>query len=141
MSDRGVLVSVPIANDLVPDGQRWQADALARSAGDRGPVFRIPAGFFLGPGGPDGTGRIGPIPTYTQTLLEDVAKTGYAPPITDAERARVRADLKYWGAEAVVLADDVQGAHWETHQPALLEVMKRLLGEPQRVDDVWLWQL
>ncbi|MEV0271877.1 DUF2079 domain-containing protein [Hamadaea sp. NPDC050747] len=141
VSDHGVLVSVPIANDLVPDGQRWQADALARSAGDRGPVFRIPAGFFLGPGGPDGTGRIGPIPTYTQTLLEDVAKTGYAPPITDAERARFRADLKYWGAEAVVLADDVQGAHWETHQPALLEVMKRLLGEPQRVDDVWLWQL
>jgi hypothetical protein len=39
----------------------------------------------------------------------------------------------------VVLADDVQGAHWETHQPALLELMTDLLGPPQRVDDVWVW--
>jgi hypothetical protein len=139
--DGGVLVPVPIPNDLVPDGQRWQADALARSAADGGPVFRIPAGFFLGPGGPNGTGRIGPDPRFTQTLLEDVAKTGYAPPITDSERSRVREDLAYWGADAVVLADDVQGAHWEPHQAALLTVMTRLLGEPQRVDDVWLWQV
>nr|WP_245601581.1 DUF2079 domain-containing protein [Hamadaea tsunoensis] len=131
----GVLVPVPIPNDLVPDGQRWQAEALASG----GPSFKLPAGFFLGPGGPNGTGRIGPVPRPTQTLLEDVTKTGYVPPITDAERAYVRDDLKYWGAQAVVLADGVQGAHWETHPAALLEVMKQLLGEPQRVDDVWVW--
>jgi hypothetical protein len=133
----GVLVPVPIANDLVPDGQRWQAEVFSQPGS---PAFKIPAGFFLGPGGPDGTGRIGPIPRYTQTLLEDTAKTGYVPPITNAERNRVRDDLKYWGASAVVLADDVQGAHWETHQPALLELMTDLLGPPQRVDDVWIWQ-
>lgn len=135
--DGGVLVPVPIPNDLVPDGQRWQAAVFAQPGR---PAFKIPAGFFLGPGGPDGTGRIGPIPTYTQTLLEDAAKTGYVPPITDAERARVRDDLKHWGASAVVLADDVQGAHWQTHQPALLDLMTKLLGPPQRVDDVWVWR-
>lgn len=134
--DGGVLMPVPIPNDLVPDGQRWQAAVLAKPSG---PAFKIPAGFFLGPGGPNGTGRIGPIPRYTQTLLEDVAKTGYAPPITDAERARVREDLNYWGATTMVLADDVQGAHWETHQPALKDVMTKLFGEPTRVDDVWIW--
>jgi hypothetical protein len=138
VSAGGVLVPVPIPNDLVPDGQRWQADVFSRPGG---PAFKIPAGFFLGPGGPEGTGRIGPIPRFTQTLLEDVAKTGYAPPITDSERARVRDDLRYWGGQAVVLADDVQGAHWQTHQPALLEVMTDLLGPPERVDDVWLWRL
>ncbi|NUT33674.1 MAG: DUF2079 domain-containing protein [Hamadaea sp.] len=141
VADGGVIASVPIANDLVPDGQRWQADALARAAGDGGAVFRIPAGFFLGPGGPDGTGRIGPKPRLTQTLLEDVAKTGYVPPITDSERQRVREDLRYWGASIVVLGDDVQGAHWETHQAALLELMTDLLGPPERVDDVWLWKV
>jgi len=136
--DGGVLVPVPIPNDLVPDGQRWQAEVFAQPGG---PAFTIPAGFFLGPGGPDGTGRIGPIPRYTQTLLEDVAKTGYVPPVTDSERARVRADLEYWGGSAIVLADDVQGAHWETHQPALLDVMTKLLGPPERVADVWLWRV
>jgi hypothetical protein len=141
VTDGGVLAPVPLPNDLVPDGQRWQADALARAAGHGGPVFRLPAGFFLGPGGPDGTGRIGPIPQLTQTMLEDVAKTGYVPPITDSERARVREDLRYWKAQAVVLADDVQGAHWIAHQPALLQAMTELLGPPERVDDVWLWRV
>jgi hypothetical protein len=132
----GVLVPVPIPNDLVPDGQRWQAEVFSQPLS---PAFKIPAGFFLGPGGPDGTGRIGPIPRYTQTLLESVARTGHVPRIGRAERDKVNADLKYWGASAVVLADDVQGAHWATHQPALLDVMTKLLGPPQRVDDVWFW--
>jgi len=48
------LVPVPPPSDLLPDGQRWQT---ATHFG-----FAIPAGFFLGPGGPGGTSRIGPIP-------------------------------------------------------------------------------
>ena len=104
VSDGGVLVPVPIPNDLVPDGQRWQAEVFSQTDG---PAFKIPAGFFLGPGGPDGTGRIGPVPRYTQTA-RSVAKTGYAPPITDSERSSVRDDLAYWGAKAIVLADSVR---------------------------------
>ncbi|MBV1854904.1 DUF2079 domain-containing protein [Catellatospora sp. NEAU-YM18] len=141
VADGGTVVPVPITNDLVPDGQRWQAAALADAAGGGKGVFRLPAGFFLGPGGPNGTGRIGPIPRPTQTLLEEVAKTGTVPPIGDTERAALREDLRYWQGSIVVLADDVHGAHWPTYQPALLQTMTALLGAPERVDDVWLWRV
>ncbi|MDI1465545.1 DUF2079 domain-containing protein [Catellatospora sp. KI3] len=140
VADGGTVVPVPITNDLLPDGQRWQAAALADAAGAGEGVFRLPAGFFLGPGGPNGTGRIGPIPRPTQTLLEEVAKTGTVPPIGEAERAALREDLRYWHGSIVVLADDVHGAHWPTYQPALLQTMTALLGAPERVDDVWLWR-
>ncbi len=135
--DDGVLAPVPISNDLLPDGQRWQANVMAQGDG----VFRIPAGFFLGPGGPNGTGRIGPIPRPTQNLLEVAAKTGVVPPIGDVERQNARADLAFWGAKIVVLADTVSGAHWTPHQKALLDTMTQLLGQPERVDDVWLWKV
>lgn len=133
----GVIAPVPLPNDLVPDGQRWQALALAQG----GPVFRLPAGFFLGPGGPDGAGRIGPIPRPTQSLLEGVARTGVVPPISAQQREEARADLRYWGAEIVVLADSVSGAHWDPDQPALLRATTELLGPPERIDDVWVWRV
>ena len=131
------VVPVPLPSDLLPDGQRWQAAALARRDG----VFGIPAGFFLGPGGPDRKGRIGPVPRPTALLLHEVARTGVVPAITDADRARAREDLAYWHADVVVLADDVFGAKWPTYPDALLRVTTDLLGPPERVDDVWLWRV
>jgi hypothetical protein len=136
VSDGGVLAAVPPTSDVLPDGQRWQTYALAHRQGD----FRIPAGFFLGPGGPDGKGRIGPVPRPSADLLFEVARTGVVPPITEADRAAARADLRYWGAEAVVLADRVHGAKFPAHPEALLRATTELLGPPQRVEDVWLWR-
>jgi hypothetical protein len=131
----GVLAPVPPTSDLLPDGQRWQAYALAAGQGE----FAIPAGFFLGPGGPDGRGRIGPVPRPTAALLADVAKTGRVPVITETDRAAAREDLRYWRAEAVVLPDEVHGAKWPVHVDAVLAATTALLGPPRRVDDVWLW--
>jgi hypothetical protein len=133
----GTVVPVPLPSDLLPDGQRWQAAALAR----RGPVFAIPAGFFLGPGGPDGRGRIGPVPRPTDQLLFDAAKTGVVPPITAADRAQATADLAYWRASVVVLADHVDGAKWTVHYDALKATATALFGPPERVSDVWLWRV
>jgi hypothetical protein len=101
----------------------------------------MPSGFFLGPGGPNGTGRIGPVPRPTAELLEQVGKTGLVPPIGPADQARAREDLAYWQADLVVLADSVHGAHWPVDQAALRTAMVALLGEPERVDDVWLWRV
>jgi hypothetical protein len=131
-----VIVPIPLPNDLVPDGQRWQAAILAK-----GDNFRIPSGFFLGPGGPNGTGRIGPTPRPTADLLEKVARTGVIPPIGDAERAAFAEDLRYWDAKLIVLDDIVHGAHWTPNQPALLDTMTQLLGPPERANDVWIWRV
>jgi hypothetical protein len=135
VSDGGVLAPVPPTSDLLPDGQRWQAHALAARQGE----FAIPAGFFLGPGGPDGRGRIGPVPRPTADLLAEVARTGVVPPITESDRAAARADLAYWRAEVVVLPDRVHGAKWPVHVAAVRRATTDLLGPPRRVDDVWLW--
>lgn len=133
----GVLLPVPMPLDITPDGQRWQAYALAHDQGE----FKLPAGYFLGPGGPDGRGRIGPPPRFTDELMRTVASTGVVPPIGEPERAGVRADFEFWNAEVVVLADEIHGTAWPVRQDALLRLMTDLLGPPQRVDDVWLWQL
>ncbi|MFV2095837.1 DUF2079 domain-containing protein [Micromonospora sp. LOL_014] len=135
VSRGGVLAPVPFTLDVLPDGQRWQAYAFAHRQGE----FAIPSGFFLGPGGPDGRGRIGPVPRATDGLLHEVARTGVVPPITDADRAAARADLRYWDAEAVVLADQVHGAKFPVDAEALLTATTELLGPPQRITDVWLW--
>jgi hypothetical protein len=133
----GVIAPVPFTLDVLPDGQRWQAYALSHRQGE----FAIPSGFFLGPGGPDGRGRIGPVPRATDQLLYDVAQTGVVPPIDDADRAAARADLAYWRADVVVLADEIHGAKWPVHHDALLRATTALLGPRERVDDVWLWRL
>jgi hypothetical protein len=124
---------VPPPSDLLPDGQRWQTAAHFG--------FAIPAGFFLGPGGPHGTSRIGPIPRPTYDLLTQVALNGKDPAITDEDRARARADLAYWHAKVIVMSDPGAGGRWAGNAGTLRKVATELFGPPQRVDDVWLWQV
>lgn len=137
VSPGGTLTPLPLTLDLAPDGQRWQAYALAHRQGE----FAIPSGFFLGPGGPDGRGRIGPVPRATDALLMEVAETGERRVVTDADRATARADLRYWRVELVVLATRVHGAKFPIHTDALLDVGTALFGPPERVSDVWLWRI
>ncbi|WP_170839263.1 DUF2079 domain-containing protein [Micromonospora halophytica] len=137
VSPGGVLTPVPLTLDVTPDGQRWQAHALAHRQGE----FRIPAGFFLGPGGPDGRGRIGPPPRTFDTLMDQAGRTGLAPIVTEGSIRLVHDDLRYWGVEVVVLPDEVHGAKYDLDEETLRRTVTALLGEPQRVDDVWLWKV
>jgi hypothetical protein len=133
----GVIVPVPPPSDLLPDGQRWQTHALAARQGE----FAVPAGFFLGPGGPDGRGRIGPVPRPTASLLVKVAQTGKVPAITEADRQQALVDLRYWRADLVVLGDQVSGAKWTVHRDALLRATTALLGPGDHVAGVTLWRV
>ncbi|MET8837077.1 DUF2079 domain-containing protein [Micromonospora sp. NPDC004540] len=137
VSPGGVLTPLPVTVDLYPDGQRWQAYALAHRQGE----FRIPAGFFLGPGGPDGRGRIGPVPRTFSALVDQAGRTGLVPIITDGSIRESRADLHYWGVETVVLADRVHGAKFDVDEEAVRRTATALLGPPERVEDVWLWRV
>ncbi|MEU1761043.1 DUF2079 domain-containing protein [Micromonospora sp. NPDC005257] len=133
----GVLTPLPLTVDVYPDGQRWQAYALAHRQGE----FRIPSGFFLGPGGPEGRGRIGPVPRTFDSLMDQAGRTGLVPIITDGSIRESRADLRYWGVQAVVLPDRVHGAKFDVDEEALRRTATELLGPPERVEDVWLWRV
>ncbi|MEH0845790.1 DUF2079 domain-containing protein [Micromonospora sp. CPCC 205711] len=132
-----VLTPLPLTLDVTPDGQRWQAYALTHGQGE----FRIPAGFFLGPGGPDGRGQIGPPPRTFDTLMDQAGRTGLTPIVTEGSIQLSRADLRYWGVRAVVLPDEVDGAKYDLDEEALRRTATALLGPPRRVDDVWLWTI
>ncbi|WP_349875806.1 DUF2079 domain-containing protein [Micromonospora sp. HUAS YX12] len=133
----GALTPLPLTVDVYPDGQRWQAYVLANRQGE----FRIPSGFFLGPGGPEGRGRIGPVPRTFDSLMDQAGRTGLVPIITDGSIRESRADLRYWGVQAVVLPDRVHGAKFDVDEETLRRTATALLGPPERVEDVWLWRV
>ncbi|GAA2562451.1 glycosyl transferase [Winogradskya consettensis] len=137
VSDNGVLSTLPFATTDMADGQRWQAYTMARA----GKQFRIPDGYFLGPGGPDGTGQIGASARNTDWLFFRAAFYGYVQPIDDFDRERAREDFRYWNLEAVFLADDITGSHSQLYRSAVEITATDLLGQPERVGGVLLWRI
>jgi hypothetical protein len=133
----GVLTALPLASDNAGDGQRWQAYTMARG----GRQFRIPAGYFLGPGGLNGTGRIGPVPRRTGWVFEQAGRYGVVRQIGRYDRQQARLDFVYWGIDVVILPAVVSGARGELYHDALLRTATDLLGPPQRVSDVDLWPI
>ncbi|SCE77550.1 hypothetical protein GA0070558_10647 [Micromonospora haikouensis] len=120
------LVPVPIPSNVhgLPT-LRWSALT--------GHEFPIPGGYFIGPN-PDGEGVFGAPNRPTSTLIYSTMDTGVVPPLTEENRRQAAEDLRYWKASVVVL-----GAH--PREAVLRELMTALLGPPQRIDDVWLWQV
>jgi hypothetical protein len=135
--ENGVLSALPFANNASADAQRWQAYSMARG----GPQFRIPDGYFLGPGGRDGTGRIGAPWRRTDWLFLRAARWGYVAEITDADRGQARQDFEYWDIRAVFLADRITGAAGPDFRAAVEITARELLGPPERVGDVLLWRI
>jgi hypothetical protein len=120
-----VLVVLPYPWAGQPVAMRWQSEAGYR--------FSMPGGYFLGPG-PDGHAYVGgTADPETAQLLTNVANENAPATVTDAERARAAADLREWGADAIVLGPN--GA-----QDALRTTVTDLLGrEPERVGGVDVW--
>jgi hypothetical protein len=123
----GVLVPVPPPNGGNPDKMRWATAANA--------AFAIPEGFFIGPYAAGGRASIGIYPRPTSELLKGVERTGTVPPITAEEQAAARADLAYWNASCVVVADDHQ-----PHAAELRQTLAALFGPGQHVSDVTIWR-
>jgi hypothetical protein len=138
VNDGGVISALPLAWTGAVDGQRWQAYTMARG----GEQFRIPDGYFLGPGGTNGTGRIGAPLHRTDWILQRVAASGYIPKITDYDRVVARSDFQYWDVRAFFLPAKVTGTRGATLYRSALEItMTELLGQPEQVDDVLVWRV
>jgi hypothetical protein len=141
--DGGTITALPFAMNVTADGQRWQAYTMARG----GRQFRIPDGYFLGPqfdgeSGKKLPGQIGATPRATDWLFLRAAWYGYVFPLTNADRERARADLAYWGVDAVFLADEITGSDHQTLNRTAVETTARdLLGPPERVDGVLVWRI
>ncbi|WP_067497822.1 DUF2079 domain-containing protein [Actinoplanes sp. TFC3] len=137
VTDNGVMTALPFATTDTADGQRWQAYTMARA----GKQFRIPDGYFLGPGGPDGTGQIGATMRPTDWLFFQAAYYGQIRQISEQDRASARADFAYWGVQAVFLPDQITGSHTSLFRSAAELTATELLGEPERVGGVLLWRI
>jgi hypothetical protein len=80
-------------------------------------------------------GVYGAVRRPTSALLGTVAKTGRIPPIGPAQRAQATADLRFWQADAVVLA----GAN--PHQEALRATLDALFGPGTSRGGVDVWDV
>jgi hypothetical protein len=118
-----VVLPYPVAGR--PIAMRWQSAADYR--------FRMPGGYFLGPG-PDGHAYVGgSADPPTANLLAQVADTNQPVLATPEQQAQALVDLKAWGAERIVLGPDPT-------QAALRQTMISLLGkQPQQIEGVDVW--
>ncbi|MCN0155011.1 hypothetical protein [Salinispora arenicola] len=120
------LVPVPIPSNVHGlSTLRWSA--LTTHA------FPIPGGYFIGPD-EQGAGIFGAANRPMTRLIYTTMDRNATPNVTDVERRQAVEDLRYWRASVVVL-----GAH--PREAVLRDLMTSLLGAPQRVDDVWLWDV
>ena len=103
----------------------WQARA--------GMWFKMPGGYFVGPGPDGGTLREAP-PTTTARALDRIRRGGRPPALTPALRRRIAADLERWRVASVVLGP-------MPHRPAMAGFLTDLLGRPpERLAGVALWR-
>ncbi|MFG1888283.1 hypothetical protein ACGFIR_10500 [Micromonospora sp. NPDC049051] len=124
--DGRTLVPVPIPSNVhgLPT-LRWSA--LTQHE------FPIPGGYFIGPN-ERGEGVFGAPNRPTSTLIYSTMDKDAVPALTEENRRQAVEDLRFWRASVVVL-----GAH--PREAVLRELMTALIGPPQRVDDVWLWDV
>jgi hypothetical protein len=95
----------------------------------------IPGGYFLGPSGTGSPRALyGAPPRPTAILLDNVGRTGQVVAVTAADRRQAIEDLRFWRAAVVIIGN-------VTHADALRATVQQLLGEPQLVDGVWLWNV
>ena len=120
------IVPVPLPDPDHAAALRWQIDA--------GMGFALPQGYFVGPWGEDRVGGYGAEARPSAALLDGVAATGRVPVVSDADRAAIADDLRYWRADTVVLADGPR-------RRELHATLSALLGPGHRAADAWVWDV
>ena len=83
-------------------------------------------------GGP--VGGYGTAERPSAALLRDVATTGAVPEISEADRASIADDLRFWRADVVVLVGGPR-------QRELHDTLAALLGPGHPAADAWVWDV
>ncbi|GAA2623321.1 glycosyl transferase [Dactylosporangium fulvum] len=119
--DQSVLV-VPLATFDHFQPMQWSAAT--------GLDMRLSHGYFLGPaGGVDGNHAVvGPPRRPTDNVIT------HGGPVTDADRARARADFAYWRT-AIILAPEGDAA------ASTRATIDALVGPGRQIGGLWLWDL
>ncbi|WP_243654961.1 glycosyl transferase [Nocardia alba] len=120
-----VIVPPPTSGDAI--ALRWQIDSDF--------AFPLVGGYFVGPIGADRGAGYGSDPRSTAVLLMLVRKSNLVPVIDRARREQAISDLRYWGADVVVLP-------LAQSTDALRRTVDDLLGMPAaQVDGVLVWDV
>lgn len=127
-SHGGSILAVPPTDIVDARAFDWQlaADTLA---------FPIVEGYFVGPNGqPDRGGQYGATRRPLSLWLYDVNAANAVTPATETQRRQFLADLGAWRTDSVVLPMREQ-------TNALRDSLVTVLGEPERVEDVYVWDV
>jgi hypothetical protein len=111
------------------DAMRWSIDARID--------FKIAGGYFLAPdpNDPEHKAMFGPTYPQTWSLLGQVGNDGVVPQLGPEYVAQARADLAYWKADRVILADG------HGNSDAVRQTADMLFGPGEHIVDVWVWKI
>jgi hypothetical protein len=121
-----VLIAPFVGHPAIAAAESWQVIGGMR--------FRVPSGYFLQPDPQGGSEHLtGPVLRPLSSALVDIATGKGAPVLTDALRAQMRDDLRYWRAQTVVVGP------W-AHDAEMVQLLTDVLGAPPEQDQgVWVW--
>lgn len=121
-----VVVLAPWPLESVEQGMVWQSVAQMR--------FRLVGGYFLY-ADPHGTEFVGSPVTSLETVMNSIEDGSHGGELGAGEAARLLADLRNAGADAVIVADVTP------HRDRMVAMFTQLLGRaPERIADVSIWR-
>jgi hypothetical protein len=117
---------------VLPFPQRGRANQAMVWQAMAGMWFKMPGGYFVGPG-PDGTALREAPATVTSRALDRIQRGGSPPKLTPALRRRIAGDFARWEVDSVVLGP-------MPHRQVMAGFLTDLLGRaPARLAGVELW--
>jgi hypothetical protein len=117
---------------VVPFPQKGRANRAMLWQTEAGMWFKMPGGYFVGPG-PDGAALREAPPSATSLTLGHIQRGGHPPDLTPALRRRMAEDFARWRVRSVVLGP-------MPHRRAMAGFLADLLSRaPERTAGVELW--
>jgi hypothetical protein len=117
---------------VVPFPQKGRANRAMLWQTEAGMWFKMPGGYFVGPG-PDGDAVREAPPSTTSLALDRIQRGGRPPDLSPALRGQMARDFARWRVRSVVLGP-------MPHRRVMAGFLSDLLGHaPQRLAGVELW--